>query len=170
MPEQSDDSDSDGWEPWPDDDGAAPTWVREAPPSNDEPLEALSWVSPGASRPCSATSRKLLFLDVDGVLNTSGDGDSDAGDSIIRTSTWPCTLSLPHLRTLKAVLDQTGADVVLSSNWRLVPLGCRALERGLRAVRIPCERIVGATPDLRPHGSRQDPLRRPFLHGQTAAA
>ena len=155
MSQLSDDSDSDRWELWQKEYGAAPTWKRQAPPPEDEPLDALSWISPGASR-CRA-SRKLIFLDVDGVLNTSGDGEPDA-TGIIRDDVWPCTLSLPHLRILKAVLDQTGADIVLSSNWRLVPLGCRVLERGLRAVHISCERIVGATPDLRPHGSRQEEI------------
>ena len=144
--------------PPPDDDplswvGAAPT--RDVPPpADDGQLDGLSWVSPGASR--GGASEKLLFLDVDGVLNTSGDVDEE---DTIRTANWPCVLSLPHLRTLKAVLDLTGADVVLSSNWRLVELGCRALERGLRAAHIPCERVVGATPDHRPHhGSRQDEI------------
>lgn len=118
--------------------------------------DGLSWLFPGAAR--GRASGKLLFLDCDGVLNTTDAVDKNSPD-IVHTYGWPHVLSVSLLRTLKAVLDQTGADIVLSSNWRLVDLGCRALERGLQDVHIPCDRIVGATPDLRPcNGSRQDEI------------
>ena len=153
------------------------TRTHEAPPPTNEPAkkrmtladvmegddderlpgDSLAWICPGASR--GGASGKLLFLDVDGVLNTSEDPVDRESPEVISMHGWPCVLSLPRLRTLKAVLDRTGADVVLSSNWRLVELGCATLERGLRAARIPCARVVGATPDLRPHGTRQDEIR-----------
>ena len=115
--------------------------------------DALAWISPGASRASHAA--KLLFLDIDGVCNTDGTHDDP---NRISLRNWPCELSLPHLRNLKYILDSTGADIVLSSNWRLVKLGCRALVKGLRAAHIACERVVGATPDMRPDGTRADEI------------
>ena len=122
----------------------------------------LAWLVSGASKPHGVSRPhrpKILFLDVDGVLNTNNTCDMPAHDVISIGLSWPCLLSRPHLRTLKGVLDASGCDIVLSSTWRLNELGCRLLQRGLRAVGIPCERIVGATPDLRPHShSRPDEI------------
>jgi hypothetical protein len=131
------------------------------PPEEETCSDALTWLVSGASKP-HGTSRpsiagRILFLDIDGVLNTNSTCDLPA-DDVIRTRGWPCLLSVAHLHTLREVLDTCACDVVLSSTWRLNELGCRTLERGLRAARIPCERVVGATPDLRQHGSRPDEI------------
>ena len=51
---------------------------------------------------------KLLFLDVDGVLNTSRERNTHGIDFI-------CSAKLKRLRS---VVDSTGCELVLSSDWR----------------------------------------------------
>lgn len=54
---------------------------------------------------------KVVFLDIDGVLN----------DAVSMGSSMDDTPTKEHLDCLKAILDATGAKVVLSSTWRLFP-------------------------------------------------
>ncbi len=49
---------------------------------------------------------KVIFLDVDGVLNSKQDGNSIK----LRTDS--------HLRLLQEIVKATGAKIVLSSSWR----------------------------------------------------
>ena len=50
--------------------------------------------------------KRILFLDVNGVLNSRDDcGPNGLGDS--------------HLRQLKRIVDETGCQIVLTSSWRL---------------------------------------------------
>jgi hypothetical protein len=50
--------------------------------------------------------KRILFLDVDGVLNCRADSGSDGlGDS--------------HLRQLKRIVDEVECQIVLISSWRL---------------------------------------------------
>ena len=60
---------------------------------------------------------RVLFLDVDGVLHAA-----DARHRPFRT---PC------LDVLKTILEQSGARIVLSSNWRLDAWGVEMLNRRL---------------------------------------
>ena len=52
---------------------------------------------------------KVIFLDIDGVLNDF----TKSGDI------WDDTPRDIHLRCLKNIVDETGAEIVLSSTWRL---------------------------------------------------
>lgn len=52
--------------------------------------------------------RKLLFLDVDGVLNNAGDYESQGFGA----------LGLKRMRLLKAVVEIAGCEIVISSSWR----------------------------------------------------
>jgi len=53
---------------------------------------------------------KIIFLDIDGVLNSR---------NTTRMTSWGSTFVEDALiRNLKHVIDETGAEVVLSSNWR----------------------------------------------------
>lgn len=70
---------------------------------------------------------KILFLDVDGVLNTR-----------------PGSLDEDKLGLLKGILDQTGARVVVSSSWRKYT---HMMDR-LYAIDWLEEDIIGMTPDL----------------------
>lgn len=77
---------------------------------------------------------KVIFLDVDGVLNSSQDGNSIR----LRTDL--------NLKLLQRVVRETGAKIVLSSSWRNGPakvlnnLHKRLEEYGLE--------IMESTPDL----------------------
>ena len=51
---------------------------------------------------------KIIFLDIDGVLNTSTNGDDAFGD-IYNNS---------FVENLKILVDKTGAKIVCSSSWR----------------------------------------------------
>ena len=57
---------------------------------------------------------KLLFLDIDGVLNSA-----DYIHSLDKDSTPIIDIDYNTLPLLKEVLDKTGAKIVLSSSWRL---------------------------------------------------
>jgi len=75
---------------------------------------------------------KLVFLDVDGVLNHSL-SDWERGGH--RTIDDGC------VAVLAGIIERTGAKVVLSSVWRLNPGACLLL-RSL----LPGSSVVGATP------------------------
>lgn len=53
---------------------------------------------------------KVLFLDVDGVLNKANTKE--------KTVTWCSFVEDIFVRRLKNIVDQTGCEIVLSSNWR----------------------------------------------------
>ena len=68
---------------------------------------------------------KVLFLDVDGVLNTHSSGGL-------------YTLTRSKLRRLQTVAESTGCDIVLSSTWRKDWVALRKLKRILhyRGIKI----------------------------------
>ena len=62
-------------------------------------------------------SRKIIFLDVDGVLNSI-----EFFKRLKDTGSWGLTEVDPDcVRRLKDVISATGAEIILSSTWRLVP-------------------------------------------------
>lgn len=52
--------------------------------------------------------KKVIFLDVDGVLNDDGPDRNDQG----------IVIDQGYIRNLKKIIAETGAEVVLSSSWR----------------------------------------------------
>ncbi|CAJ1387552.1 unnamed protein product [Effrenium voratum] len=84
--------------------------------------------TPGAGR------HPLLFQDVDGVLNRYVEGTPELDPAL--------------LRNLKGTLDSTGADLVLSTQWRKYRDHRLRLQEALQQSGIPAERIVGETPSL----------------------
>lgn len=75
---------------------------------------------------------RVIFLDVDGVLNSWVRGRAGC-------------ISKGKLRLLKELVDLSGAEIVVSSSWRLNSWGRRRLERylGYRGMRV-----LDYTPDL----------------------
>lgn len=78
---------------------------------------------------------KILFLDIDGVLNVIGQGNDEYGQIFHK-----------HFEdNLRWIIDQTGAKIVISSTWKM--MGLRRLQdmwkdRGLAGEVIditPCE-------------------------------
>ena len=114
---------------------------------------ASKLLRPGCSLLASGAyaSQRLLFLDVDGVLNTFA---SLASPKSIIHPGWPGPLAPPLLRRLGKVLSATGALIVVSSTWRLHEAGMVALVRGLERVGVDASNlIVGTTPSM-PGGRR----------------
>jgi len=75
---------------------------------------------------------KLLFLDVDGVLNRCGQSGHGLEDD--------------KVALLKTIVDATGCGIVLSSTWR-------KKEHQLERIRLMCRQslgveLLGVTPDL----------------------
>jgi len=92
----------------------------------------------------TATVRKVVFLDVDGVLNCKKSRKMrfDAESGIMLLNDLPAAELMDNLMML---VEQTQCDIVLSSTWRLKgdkieELRCAFEEKGLT--------IVGVTPDL----------------------
>lgn len=57
---------------------------------------------------------KVIFLDVDGVLNSEMSRNKD------KSSNWmENEVSEIHLKELKRIVEETGAKIVLSSSWRI---------------------------------------------------
>ena len=64
---------------------------------------------------------KVIFLDIDGVLN----------DFTSSANIWDDTPTDMHLRNLKLIVDETGAEIILSSTWRLFMRSRRVVEKRL---------------------------------------
>lgn len=90
---------------------------------------------------------KVIFLDIDGVLNdfTMGVyGDDTPTDS--------------HLRQLKYIVDETGAEIILSSTWRLFSRSRKIVEKRLADYGM---KLSGFTQELRSRPEEiQDWLKR----------
>ena len=96
------------------------------------------------------TKIKVIFLDVDGVLNSSQDHFSIGLKTDI------------HLERLKRIIDATGAKIVLSSSWRICfdpkkDQMSRILNNKLNSIGAP---IMDMTPIIRePNKVRGDEIR-----------
>eukprot|EP00930_Biecheleria_cincta_P060588 TRINITY_DN46229_c0_g1_i1.p1 TRINITY_DN46229_c0_g1~~TRINITY_DN46229_c0_g1_i1.p1 ORF type:complete len:202 (+),score=38.66 TRINITY_DN46229_c0_g1_i1:61-666(+) len=97
-------------------------------PVSEEGFQVSSSVGAGSA------ARRLIFQDVDGVLNTYVPSTSDLDGQL--------------LKNLKQVLDQTGADLVISSQWRKHPNHLQRLRQALQGAGISADRIVGQTSSL----------------------
>lgn len=76
---------------------------------------------------------KVIFLDVDGVLNHSGCPEWEQGDHRV--------LDPECVRRVREVCDRTGARIVVSSTWRL--------GNGMDILRAEFgPRIIGETPSI----------------------
>src|SRR5436190_23171846 len=87
-------------------------------------------------------SLKVIFLDIDGVLNC---------DATPNPRKFPYVVDRKLLARLKKLLDRTGAKVVLTSTWRLDPIGLLAA----RHWGVP---FIDVTPDF-PKRMRRDEVR-----------
>ena len=83
--------------------------------------------------------RKVLFLDIDGVLNPKWWVRKAFVDSYGYAFDTEC------IANLKRIIDETGADIVISSSWKC--MGVLKLQRMWKDRGLP-GRIVDVTPDL----------------------
>lgn len=90
---------------------------------------------------------KILFLDVDGVLNNRDSLNGDAphlGDAHI--SAW--VVGIAQMELLKEIVDRTQCKIVLSSTWRLYMDGLVWLNRFFVKTGIDHKIIISQTPNL----------------------
>lgn len=96
----------------------------------------------GALCICMGKQMKLLFLDVDGVLNSHKTGGLYA-------------LKRPCLKRLEKIVKETGCEIVLSSTWRKDEYALKRLKRVLQYRGI---KIKDVTP-VDPKGFRGEEVR-----------
>ncbi len=80
---------------------------------------------------------KVIFLDVDGVLNSVKDKFSQT----LETSS--------HLMLLSELVQRTNAEIVLSSSWRGVPSLRRVLDDKLHEVNVVIASVTRSLPGTR---------------------
>ncbi|KAK3238516.1 hypothetical protein CYMTET_51477 [Cymbomonas tetramitiformis] len=151
---------------------------REIPRVQQQPVldhELAQILPPGShlNRIPQLNTKRVIFLDCDGVLNTlrslvaamqSKSNRIVTGPAskrgigwvqqqrglpgILRYPGWVGPLERSLLLRLKKVLERTGALICLSTAWRHEELGRRALLHALGEVGIERGLVIGATPDL----------------------
>ena len=105
---------------------------------------------------------KLLFLDVDGVLNQYGNDEVESGD---------CSVDKVLVERLIDIVNKTGCKIVLSSNWRLDEESKIELFGAIRkysndTMEIYCDVnkkqniYIGDTPDLDPEFDKMEESAR----------
>lgn len=83
--------------------------------------------------------RRILFLDIDGVLNTKfwyGQGKRDKYGSVFDPNA---------VDNLAKIIEETGADIVISSSWKY--MGLSMLRRMWKDRNLP-GKVVDVTPDI----------------------
>lgn len=83
---------------------------------------------------------KILFLDIDGVLNDHG-----------MIMDIYCGIHLDKVKRLNKILNDTGCYIVISSAWRYMILGGDMTIKGFEHLLVShgvncCQRIIGHTP------------------------
>ena len=78
---------------------------------------------------------KVIFLDIDGVLNVIGQGHDEFGQIFHQH----------FIDNLKRIVDETGAKIVISSSWR--HSGLQKMLDMWEFRNLPGE-VIGVTPDL----------------------
>ena len=89
-------------------------------------------------------SRKIIFLDIDGVLNSSDFDDHCRKEYWLDPPTEEI-LDAEAIMTLRYIVDQTGAEVVMSSSWREYP---EAKWKAIMLLDLYGVQVVDSTPIL----------------------
>ena len=90
---------------------------------------------------------KVLFLDMDGVLNT------------LKTlrSEWPDDIDGNLLQHLQVIMEETDAVIVLTSSWRLYNSSVRTIMDRFNECGFG-HRLIDKTPDLKNDAPRSDEI------------
>lgn len=88
--------------------------------------------------------RKILFLDIDGVLNTEQQQWRCQMEGIPPIDKFGYTFDPKAVSYLGDILDKTGSEIVLSSSWKF--LGMSVLRDLWRVRHLPCT-TTDTTPD-----------------------
>jgi len=70
---------------------------------------------------------KILFLDIDGVLNTERQHDRCVNEGIAPIDGFGYAFDPEAVANLKRIVEHTGADIVISSSWKV--WGLDAMQR-----------------------------------------
>ena len=98
--------------------------------------------------------KKIIFLDIDGVLNVEEDDEMG-------------TIRMEKVNLLKSIVDQTGANIIMCSSWKFgynkfVENGCKgidpAYERLYDSLNQVGLKIDGITPESPVTGTTKKPL------------
>ena len=88
--------------------------------------------------------RKILFLDIDGVLNTERHHEYCYKNGIDNSDDYGYLFDAVAVKNLARIVNETGADIVISSSWKYSGLSTLLdmwSERGLPG------RVIDITPD-----------------------
>jgi hypothetical protein len=81
---------------------------------------------------------KVIFLDIDGVINSMSGLYMRGGQSVM-------DLYVEHIQVLKWILDKTDARIVISSTWR-IGMTVEELKRMFYNYGLPSRYIIDKTP------------------------
>ena len=113
----------------------------------------------------AATDQPLVFLDIDGVLAPFG-GRAPPGPPTRRGAKLDADAAFAPfdercVERLAAIVEATGAAIILSSSWRARPDAVAVIERRFRAFGPPLsEKVPLPTTDIHYHGVRQWEIAR----------
>ena len=94
---------------------------------------------------------KVLFLDVDGVLNTSN---------------YIGTMNKGMVQTLKYIVDKTGCKIVMSSTWRVAGYGIGTLFNTALMRCDPSDTVIKSVIGVTPQGGdRIDEIGKDYVRG-----
>lgn len=87
---------------------------------------------------------RILFLDIDGVLNTERQHDLCVNKGIAPVDGFGYAFDPEAVTNLKRIVEETGADIVISSSWKL--WGLDAMQRMWTKRALP-GKVIDITPN-----------------------
>ena len=88
--------------------------------------------------------RNILFLDIDGVLNTERQHDRCVNLGADQVDNFGYAFDPEAVANLKRIVEHTGADIVISSSWKM--WGLDAMQRMWARRELP-GKVIGITPN-----------------------
>lgn len=88
--------------------------------------------------------RKILFLDIDGVLNTDRQQWHCQMNNIAPVDKFGYAFDSKAVENLATILEETGAEIVISSSWKF--LGLQTLQKMWKDRNLPGD-IIDITPN-----------------------
>ena len=88
--------------------------------------------------------KKILFLDIDGVMNTERQHDRCVNEGIAPVDGFGYAFDPKAVANLKRIVKQTGADIVISSSWKF--WGLDAMQRMWIRRDLP-GKVIDVTPN-----------------------
>ena len=88
--------------------------------------------------------KKVIFLDIDGVLNTQRHNDYCYKNGLNNSDEYGYLFDPEAVTNLKKIIDETGAGIVISSSWKF--MGQSKMQKLWKDRRLP-GKFVGLTPN-----------------------